>query len=186
MKLVRLRLDPWPGDYDGPFQVEEFEEGAVGEIDSEVEGISWTAVRPKKFERPEPLFFVDGVRRIEARVIADDDSGRIVHGLFGSVAAGSVRVGKNDAIFEDIRIKRHIVLGSGLVGDPEMMTIGNTDLVFGPYSVVESGPSAPLLGLQNLMRTDEASIAQEHAPEAACVFADGPLTYFAAVKQKTI
>lgn len=186
MKLVRLRLDPWPGDYDGPFQLEELEEASVGEIDPEVEGIAWAAVQPKQIERPQPLFFVDGVRRIEARVIADDDSGRIVHGLFGSVGSGMVRVERLKAVFEDIRIRRYIVLGSGLAAEPEVMRIGNTELAFTPYSVAETGPAAPLLGMQNLMRTEEASIAQDHANEAACVFADGPLTYFAAVKQRTV
>jgi hypothetical protein len=183
---MRLRLDPWPGDYEGSFQLEELEEGPAGQIDPDVEGIAWTPIQPKLIERPEPLFFVDGVRRIDARVIADDDSGRIVHGLFGSVACGAVRVERAKAAFEEIRISRYIVLGSGLMAQPQMVTVGNIELAFVPYSVAETGPTAPLLGLQNLMRTEEASIAQDHAPEAACVFADGPLTYFAAVKQRTV
>ena len=184
--LVRLRLDPWPGDYEGPFQLEELEESSVGQIDPDVEGTTWGPIQAKRIERPEPLFFVDGVRRIDARVIADDDSGRIVHGLFGSVASGAVRVEGTKAAFDDIRIRRYIVLGSGLMAEPEVMTIGNTELAFAPYSVPDTGPTAPLLGMQNLMRTEEAAIAQDHAREAACVFADGPLTYFAAVKQRTV
>jgi uncharacterized protein len=186
MRLVRLRLDPWPADYEGPFQLEEFEEGSGGQIDPDVEGIAWSPIQPKRIERPEPLFFVDGVRRIDARIIADDDSGRIVHGLFGSVACGAVRVERSKAAFEDIRIRRYIVLGSGLMAEPEEMTAGNSKLTFVPCSVAETGPTAPLLGMQNLMRTEEAAIAQEYAQEAACVFADGPLTYFAAVKQRTV
>lgn len=184
--LVRLRLDPWPGDYEGPFQLEELEESSVGQIDPDVEGTTWGPIQAKRIERPEPLFFVDGVRRIDARVIADDDSGRIVHGLFGSVASGAVRVEGTKAAFDDIRIRRYIVLGSGLMAEPEVMTIGNTELAFATYSVPEAGPTAPLLGMQNLMRTEEAAIAQDHARHAACVFADGPLTYFAAVKQPTV
>jgi uncharacterized protein len=186
MTLVRLRLDPWPGDYEGPFQLEELEEGPAGNIDPDVEGIPWSPIQPKKIERPEPLFFVDGVRRIDARVIADDDTGRIVHGLFGSVACGAVRVERTKAAFEEVLIRRYIVLGSGLTAQPQMMTVGNTRFAFAPYSVAEAGPTAPLLGLQNLMRTEEAALAQDHAQEAACVFADGPLTYFAAAKQRTV
>jgi hypothetical protein len=183
---MRLRLDPWPGDYEGPFQLEELEEGPAGQIDPDVEGVDWSPIQPKPIQRPEPLFFVDGVRRIDARVIADDDSGRIVHGLFGSVACGAVRVERSKAEFEEVRISRYIVLGSGLMAQPQVVAVGNTQLAFAPYSVAETGPTAPLLGLQNLMRTEEASIAQDHAQEAACVFADGPLTYFAAVKQRTV
>ena len=184
--LVRLRLDPWPGDYEGPFQLEELEESSVGQVDPDVERTTWGPIQAKRIERPEPLFFVDGVRRIDARVIADDDSGRIIHGLFGSVASGAVRVEGTKAAFDDIRIRRYIVLGSGLMAEPEVMTIGNTELVFASYSVPDTGPTAPLLGMQNLMRTEEAAIAQDHARHAACVFADGPLTYFAAVKQRTV
>jgi hypothetical protein len=102
------------------------------------------------------------------------------------VACGAVRVERVKAVFEEVRIRRYIVLGSGLMAEPQLMTAGNTELVFAPYSVAETSPTAPMLGLQNLMRTEEASIAQDHAQEAACVFADGPLTYFTALKQRTV
>ena len=48
-------------------------------------------------ERPALIHFVDGVRRVEARIIVDDNSGRIIRGLFGSAAVGAVRVEQNQA-----------------------------------------------------------------------------------------
>ena len=186
LELVRLRLDPWPGDYEGAFQIEELEEVAAEEIDTAAESGDWSAVKPETIQRPEPLFFVDGVRRIEARVIADDESGRQVHGLFASVATGSVVASRSEAKFEDIRIRRYIVLGCGLSAEPVTFRIGNADLHFVPHSVLDATPTGPILGIQQLMRMEEASIAEDHSDQCACVFADGPLTYLTTVHQRTV
>ena len=182
---MRLRLDPWPGDYEGAFQIEEFEEPSPDQIDTTVESREWTAVKPDAMQRPEPLFFVDGVRRIEARVIADD-SGRLIHGLFASFAAGCVETSRSKATFEDIRVRRYIVMGGGVSTNTEIVKVGNMDLYFGPYSVLDATPTGPILGLQNLMRIEEASIAEDHADAGACVFADGPLTYLTTMNKKTV
>jgi hypothetical protein len=186
MELFRLRLDPWPGDYEGAFQIEEFEEVAADEINTTVESVEWSAVKPEIVERPERLFFVDGIRRIEARVIADDDSGRQVHGLFGSVVTGSVLASPSKATFEDLRIRRYIVLGCGHSTEPITFKIGNADLNFEPYSVADITPTGPILGIQQLMRMEEASIAEAHSDQCACLFADGPLTYLTTVNQRTV
>ena len=187
MAKPSLRLDPWPAEYESSFQVEEFEEEVGAEVDTEVEGIGWRPVEGGDFVQPQRIFFVDGVRRIEARVIVDDgDSGQMTRGLFGSIAFGAVRVECNTAMFEEVQVKRYLVLGNGLSGETEILRIGNTDLVFEPCSVVEDSPIAPLSGLQNLMRTEEAALAETLAQESACVFADGPLNYFSGVKQRAV
>jgi hypothetical protein len=186
MAQIRLRLDPWPAEYESSFQIEEFEQEAGAKIDTTVEGIGWEPVEAREFVRPAQIFFVDGVRRIEARVIVDDDSGQIIRGLFGSIAFGAVRVEQSVATFQELRVKRFLIFGNGLSADAETLRIGNTDLVFEPCSVPESGPIAPLSGLQNLMRTEEAALAETLAKESACVFADGPLTYFSGVKQTAV
>ena len=83
-----------------------------------MEGVAWQAIEPPKQERPGVLYFIDGVRRVEARVILDDGSGRIIRGLFGSAAVGAVRVESKMASFEEIRVKRLIVAGTGIL--PEL------------------------------------------------------------------
>src|SRR3972149_358265 len=100
MPNFALRLDPWPAEYESSFQIDEFEQEADGKVDAAVEGIGWRAVEPKALSRPEPIHFVDGVRRVEARVIVDDESGRIIRGLVGSVAVGAVRVERSRAEFQ--------------------------------------------------------------------------------------
>ena len=64
--------------------IQEMKSDSAGKVEIEVEGIGWNAVEPQTHERPVPIHFVDGVRRVEARIILDDESGRIIRGLFGS------------------------------------------------------------------------------------------------------
>src|SRR6185295_15550151 len=127
MKQTRLLLDPWPAEYESPFQIDELDEEGEPNINTTVEGISWQPVKPRDQARPEPIHFVDGVRRVEARIIVDDNSGRIIRGLFGSVAVGSVRVAYTQANFDQIRVMRYLVTGSGMSLDTETLTVGNTE-----------------------------------------------------------
>ena len=178
MANTRLRLDPWPADYDSPIQMDGFDDEADARVDTAVEGIGWKVVECPRRERPEPIHFVDGVRRVEARVILDDGSTRLIRGLFGSVAAGAVRVQRNRAEFEALSVGRFLVASSGVTPEAESLAMANTTLTFHPRCVPTGDPPAPLQGLQNLMREQEAMIAQALAAGSACVFADGPLTYF--------
>ena len=186
MKKTRLLLDPWPAEYESPFQIDELDEEGDPNVDTTVEGGVWQAVEPLEQVRPAPIHFVDGVRRVEARIIVDDNSGRIVRGLFGSAAVGAVRVAHHEAQFEQIRVMRYLVTGSGVRLETEALTVGNTELIFQPHSVADSAPPAPLLGLQYCMRTEEAAVAELLSSESACVFADGPLTFFAAFNLATV
>jgi hypothetical protein len=187
MDPMRLRLDPWPGDYDGAIQIEELEEPRAADVDTTVETSSWAAISgPSRASRPSSLAFVDGVRRIEARVIGEAGTGQLVYGMFGSIAVGAVEVDGQKARMDRGVVRRYLVLGSNQSAEPEAFRIGNTWVRFDPYSTVESGPSGPMLALQNLMRTEEALLAEAIEASGACVFADGPLTYFSGLKHRTV
>ena len=192
MTAIALRIDPWPAEYESSFLVDEFEQESAGTVETDVEGIGWQAVEPELGERPDLIHFVDGVRRVEARIIVDDGSGRIIRGLYGSVGVGSVRVERGAASFESIRVNRYMVIGAGgpvddnLITEASSLKIGNAELIFEPFAVAESTPLATMAGLQNLMRTAEAGLAEELARASGCVFADGPLTYFAGIKQPAV
>jgi hypothetical protein len=185
MAQIRLTLDPWPAEYESSFEIDDFDEDDA-KVDTDVEGVAWQAIEPPKQERPGVLYFIDGVRRVEARVILDDGSGRIIRGLFGSAAVGAVRVESKMASFEEIRVKRLIVAGTGILPEAELLTVGNTQLPFEPISVADTTPLGPIGGLQNLMRTEEATLGEALASKADCVFAVGPLTYFSGVMQTTV
>ena len=185
MPQIKLRLDPWPVDYESSFFVEELQDESDEKVDTTIDG-PWQAIPPGKYEQPDLILFVDGVRRLEARVIVADDSGKIIRGAFGSIGVGAVRVTGATAAFETLFVKRYLVIGSGVEPEPETIEIGNSEVVFEPYSAPESGPLAPIIGLQNRMREEEALLALRLTNESPYVFADGPLTHFSSSKHPAL
>ena len=84
-----LRLDPWAAEYEGSIQVADDEEGA--DVDVAVESSSWAAIAPPPAARPRQVAFVDGVRRVEHRLLVSDGE-RTVFGLLGSYGVGAAVV----------------------------------------------------------------------------------------------
>jgi hypothetical protein len=121
--------------------------------------------------------FVDGVRRIDARVFAEDGDVQ-APGLAGSWAVGCAWSTKPPAI-GDVVIGRELVVGSGLLRDDLRLRVGRAALTFRASSVPGDGPLDPLRGLQNAMRAAEVAVAQSaiDSGRAQLVVADGPLGY---------
>ncbi|MCI0885746.1 MAG: hypothetical protein J4N92_06110, partial [Chloroflexi bacterium] len=86
---LTLRLDPWTPTYESALQIDEDETGPQPDVDPFVETDDWRAREPQFVERPATIAFVDGVQRVEMRVIGDRD-GKTVYGAFASVAVGAV------------------------------------------------------------------------------------------------
>ncbi len=180
---VKLRLDPWPADYEGPIQISTFDEPDEegGRVDFRVETSRWEAVAAPSRLDPADLVFVDGVRRIEARVLTDSD-GPPHHGLFGSYAAGSVRATVepdpfNPAHFQDLRVGRRLILGGGSAPDEEVRC-GGVSLNFRGLPFPGNSPTEALSQLQYLMRLAETELAEAVVGPRTTVFVDGPLTFF--------
>jgi len=153
-------------------------EARLGEVparaDPEVETADWSY--PVRAPEPGPgvTWFVDGVRRIELRVLAEEDGAR-VHGLFGSWAVGAVR-SEGRATFAEHEVGRQIVLGGGLRASRVEIEAGRHRLVFEPRTEAGTDPDSPLLGLQEAMRRAEAAIAARIAASSGrLVLVDGPL-----------
>lgn len=168
--MLVLRADPWLPDYGMGFDVAVDEE-LPDSVDPFVETDDWShgiSGVPRKAS----LAFVDGVRRIELRLLASDGDRR-APGLFGSYAVGVVH-SNGEARFGEHRVRRALVVGGGL--PPERTAI--KDLVFDPECEESCDPDAPLLRLQRLMRAAEADLAKAVAAEPdRLVLADGPLGY---------
>jgi len=170
----RIRLDPWAAEYEGAIQLEDEQEAASVDLDVETE--SWAAVRPPPGPGAGAVAFVDGVRRVERRVLVEDGV-RTVFGVFGSYGVGASLVDGVAAIAHEI-IGRVLVTGGGLLLPPFEAPVGGRGaLVFGPLSEPENTPAAPVQGLQKAMRQGEAGLAERLAAEVDVVFLDGPLTY---------
>jgi hypothetical protein len=173
MASYKLRLDPWTSELQGPVELGDDE--PARRVDLTVERAAWGAVQPGPSPLPRRTAFVDGVRRVELRLLIEDGA-RTVFGLLGSFGVGAVEVGERAAIGHDL-IGRVAIAGGGLALDPFEVTVGGRLVRFSPETVPENTPVAPLDGLQAAMRRSEAALAERLAPERDVVFLDGPLSY---------
>ena len=174
-RMLTLRVDPWAPDRGMGFEASADETPATA--DPNVETADWSAPRivPEVAEQG-LLYFVDGVRRIELRLVVDDGEHR-GFGLFGSSAAGAVRC-DGRASFGEHEVGRTIVVGSGLRPDPVEIRVGTTRLVYAPRSEPGTDTNAPLDGLQKEMQRAEANLASRLAAQGDClVLADGRLGF---------
>jgi hypothetical protein len=172
-----LRIDPWAAEYEGMVQVTEEAEPAA--VDIRVESPAWAAVRPAPAPRPRTLAFVDGVRRIEHRLLVGDGE-RTVFGLFGSLGVGTVLVDGSARVAHET-IGRVAVTGGGLRLEAFLAPIdGSQALAFEPRSEADNTPVAPVDGLQKAMRETEAGLAERLSAEVDVVVLDGPLSFLTA------
>jgi uncharacterized protein len=172
-----LRIDPWAAEYEGMVQITE--EADAPPVDVRVESKAWAAIRPAPASRPRRIAFVDGVRRIEHRLLVGDGE-KTVFGLLGSFGVGAVLV-DGIARVEHETIGRVVVTGGGLKLEAFQAPIdGRGVLLFEPRSEAENTPVAPVDGLQKAMRHTEAGLAERLSSEVEVVFLDGPLTFLTA------
>ncbi|MBI4906496.1 MAG: hypothetical protein HY820_22900 [Acidobacteria bacterium] len=160
---MKLRLDPWPADYEAPIQLDDDAPAIGATVDHTVESATWHAIAPEPATAT-ACYFVDGVRRVEARVMGSFD-GILTHGLMGSLSAGFVKAEGPRARFGDIIVNRYLILGKGQ---------RETMLDYAPHSTTDNTPNAVLGELQSLMRTAETRMAEHAAGKGGCVFVDGP------------
>jgi hypothetical protein len=174
--MVVLRADPWAPDYGMGFDAAG--EEPSGAVDVAVETGDWTT--PVSAPPPQacPVWFVDGVRRVELRLVAQD-SGRRAAGLFGSYAVGSVVCGDAKATFGEHLVCRSVVLAGGLPAQRVEVSAGDHLMAFEPSTDQRHDPNAPLDRLQRLMREAEAALAARTVlPAGAVALIDGPLHFY--------
>lgn len=171
-------MDPWDPGYGMGFDAANPDEDEAAVADADVETSDWSTAKRPEPEAAEPVVaFVDGVRRIEVRLIAEEEQTR-AHGLFGSYAVGSVLV-DGRAAFGPMSVERSVILGSGLMPEQVAVTVGRCTLDFRPACDPGADPDRPLFKLQTLMREAEAALARRlAATEGVMVLVDGPLTFF--------
>ena len=175
--MVTLRADPWSPDYGGDVEASlgPVEETGI-QVDPTVESADWSRpIEPAGRPGGGPLLFVDGVRRVELRVLAED-GGRRAWGLAGSYGVGAVRSDAR-ATFERTIVGRILAVG-GAIATSDLVVRGGAagPVSFRAIAVPGDDPAAPLQVLQNEMREAEGRLAAELAPDGL-VMADGPLHY---------
>jgi len=175
-----VRLDPWAADYESGLGLVESDEEPWAEVDTavEVDPGDWRPIRPGRGPRPATLAFVDGVRRIEHRLLLESDDDRTVFGLLGSYAVGATCVDDRARVVHE-QVERVACVGGGVALSRLEAPVpgGRHTLVFTPQATPENTPVAPVQCLQNSMRRREAALGEALAAEGGLVFLDGPLTF---------
>lgn len=170
--MARLHVEGWAPEYGAAVEPDEALAPAEGSVDVTVEGRPWEPV-PGMDDRVPVVAFVDGVRRVDARLLLDDDSG-VVPGICGSFAVGAVLWHREERRSEVVSasVQRLAILGSGR--SPALPDPG-FGLAFTPYSVPDADPASLVRALHNAMRRAEEVLAEELAGSGHFVVADGPL-----------
>jgi hypothetical protein len=141
----------------------------------EVPADAWAPIAPPDLAPRPALVFVDGVRRLEARVVVRR-RGTYAFGAFGSYAVGAVRAANGRAAFERLTADRVAAVASGVsLPDPVKVRQG---LVYRPVSIEDAGDDAPLRAIHGEMRRAEERLGRELADEeGVLVLGDGPLSF---------
>lgn len=164
-------VDPDPG-YGSAYEIEDAD-GGPEQVTLEEDGPDRLAahrIGPRRHDRE--VWFVDGVRRTDARVHEVDHDGPIIYGLAGSFGVGGVRCPPGQRpTFGRLDVHRRLIWTHGFAGElPE---------VAGWYWQVDSltttAADALLLHLQDSMRRAEADLAARLVAGGGLVVRDGPL-----------
>jgi len=172
-----VRLDPWEAEYSGELSIEAGSPELAEEVDLSVEQQSdaWTPVLPVTRHLPATIVFIDGVRRVEARLLVRHDD-CLIHGAIGSYGVGAVRVADGRATCGQEEIGHIAVLGSG-ERLPRPLDLGAA-LTYQPSSSPRDDADGPPLVVFEAMRAAEALLARSCAADGSTlVVADGPLTF---------
>ena len=170
-----VRIDPWAVDYGGETPTEfqpDAEDAPELDLNIEQDVATWAPITPPVAPSSQPLSFVDGVRRMEARLVVTRH-GRTVHGALGAYGVGVVECREGRATFAEERLGRVAIFGAGEM-PPAALALAPS-LHYLPRSVAEDDADAPLRGLHGEMRTAEGELARAHAAAGRIVIADGPL-----------
>ncbi len=190
---VQLKLDPWSSDVEAVVAISVDDAQSPPPIDVRVETTRWQAIDPTAAAaKPAPSVFIDGVRRVDARLLATIPGGH-AFGLLGSFAIGAVRAGEGAPHILQLETGRLLILGRGYEHPGVNVNLpgGGGALPYRPMAVPSEDPDGPLLELQAAMRRCESELAQALAggsePDAPAalaqlspdtlIVADGPLAY---------
>lgn len=187
----RLYLDPWPGEQEGAWGAEPgLDGGADTDLEVELPLADWRELRAAEETSWPTLFFVDGSRRMEVRLLLEDGEGIRAHGGLGTTAVGAVRLqdGQRARFSDGLRIGRWLFTGAGQQHGPLQLTGADGwlgDLRFTHEAVAEADRDSILQALQTRMRLEESQLTAALVAEepGALIVCDGPLPQFVGSEQ---
>ncbi len=177
--VTRLKVDTWDSEYGSSFEALDLDPDDAPGTARQIESERWAPIIPLESSDRIHIGFIDGVRRIDSRLFAEDESG-IAPALVGSWAVGVAWADRPPTI-GSVRVGRELVVGGELKHADLRIAIGATDLEYKSTSVPGNTPIDPIQGLQNAMRLAESQLVADlfAKVESDLIVQDGPLTYFA-------
>ena len=170
--MARLHVEGWAPEYGAAVEPEDQLSPAEGSVDTEVEDRPWEPI-PGADDGVPVVAFVDGVRRVDARLLLDADDGP-VPGICGSFAVGAVvwdrRIPRSEVVRPEV--VRMALLGEG--NAPNLPPLPSW-LAYQPSSVDDDDPASLIRSFHDAMRRAEAVLAEDLAGSGYFVVADGPL-----------
>jgi hypothetical protein len=167
---MRLAVDSWAPGF-GTAMGDDLQP-APGSVDvnAEVPAADWAPRQPTAATAAADVRFVDGVRRIDARVWAIDESdGTTRPAIAVSYAAGTVRT-DGQAVVERCEVRRM------LFGPAGMPPLQCGPVVYTPFAVAGTDDQALIGGVQQRMGQLEIEVATSAAPPVGLTVVDGPLS----------
>lgn len=178
--MADLYVEGWSPSYGAPFEPDQ-ELADPGKVDEGVEQTTpWTPIDGVD-DGVRSVAFVDGVRRIDARLVLDDDSGPIP-GICGTHVVGAVtwdREAKRSAI-GSVRVERMAVFGGGTAAP---IPLADPRLSYRSEAVPDMEPQALIQRFHGAMRKAEARLSEELAQKGTFVVADGPINDLSATEK---
>jgi len=166
--MARIFVESWSPEYGAPLDAATLAP-AEGSVDDTVETSAW-APRDGIDDGVERVAFVDGVRRIDARLTIDDPEDGPVPGLCGTFVVGAVHWSRDAARSEvaDEQVQRWAVLAGGRA---EIFPAVDIQPPYETVTIPDRDGDALVHALQTRMRAAEGRLAAR--------VADGPLNELA-------
>lgn len=167
---MRYVVEQWAPEYGTSVEAGALEESQASvDVCVELPADEWRPLVPAPgTKEPAAMAFVDGVRRVEARVWVTDERGSTHQGICASYAAGVVRC-NGTATVVDAAVQRSLFCDG-----PDLAPIETRHGRFGVRQVGSGSPDALSLGLQAAMGELEHHVSTL-VPHDCLLVVDGPL-----------
>lgn len=172
---MKFSVDPWDPSYGASLETELDPSEVSVNPEIEVPATAWAPVGAPASAAVDTVLFVDGVRRIDARIWVEDDARNVEAGVCASYAAGVVRADARAEIVASV-VGRGLFSGSRAI---RPIPTHYPEVTYQPYAAGDSTPEGLWLAIQEQMARREvemAELARRDAPAHALVLLDGPVT----------
>jgi hypothetical protein len=170
--MSRLHVEGWAPEYGASVDQDDALTPAEGSVDVTVEDREWIPIAGRDDGIP-VIAFVDGVRRVDARLVLDDESGPIA-GICGSFGVGAAvwRRDERRSTIERPAVARMAILSGGRAPALPLIPLG---LEYRSSAVAGDDPASLVQAFHDAMRRAEADLAEDLGQSGYFVVADGPV-----------